>query len=129
MIDETVEILQAIKPQSRGIRELAETLHHRPATVIATLRRMEDQGLITFESQASCGKGRPKKIPQITDLGEAYLMRATEVQRTMLKARQTDFDSVVTDLERKQRLIERGSHPHTLFVELRETLVAIRDAN
>ena len=104
-------------------------MHHRPATVIATLRRMGEQGLITFEAQASSGKGRPKKIPQITDLGEAYLMRVNEAQRTALKARQTDFDSVVTDLERKQRLIERGSQPHTLFMELREILVAIRDAN
>ena len=128
MIDETVELLQSISPQQRGVRELAETLHHRPTTIIVTLIRMEFQGLITFESRSSGSKGRPKKAPRITDLGRAYLARFNEMQRNLLRARQTDFESVVTDLERKQRLIERGRHPHNLFVELRETLVAIRDA-
>lgn len=128
MIDENIEILYSINSQEYGVRELARSIHRRTTSVVENLHQMEEQGLITFKTQLSNTRGRAKKVPIITNLGKEYLRSYNEMQSKTLKAHQSDFKNALKNLELKKRMIERGKNPHDLFVELRETLVAIRNA-
>ncbi len=126
MIGETIELLRFINPPGYGVRDIARNLHHRPNSVIKNLKRMKEQGLITFQLKISNVKGRPKKIPKITDLGIEYLESFNEMQSKILKARKADFDKALKDLKLTERMINRGRKPDELFVALRDVVFSIK---
>ena len=128
MIDASIKILQTINPHQYGVRELASEIKCRPESVIENLKQMEEEGLITIQFKSLNKRGRPKKIPTITELGVEYLRSYDEMQSKKLKARKNDFISVRRDLERKHRLTEKSKSTHDIFFELREALVAIRNS-
>lgn len=96
--------------------------------MIEDLKRMEEQGLITFIYESSGKKGRPRKMAQATELGKEYLRDFHQMRAKTLSARRIDFESVFKDLELKHRLVSQGKHPHELFMELRDALIDIRSA-
>ena len=121
-------LLSMLEDNRLGVRELAKRMRRRPASVIMELRRLEDKGLAVFRPESQHDRGRPKKVPVVTELGAEYLRSLRQMESKVLLSGRADIERVRRDLELKHRSVSRGKHPHDLFVELRDAIVDIRDA-
>jgi len=99
------QLLDTIREESLGVREMARRFRKRPETIISLIREMENEGLLETSSQLIQKKGRPKRILKPTALGEEYA-----------KAKR--------DAEYVNRLIARGKNPYQAFAELNDLVRA-----
>jgi len=120
-LDRRAQMLEALLPAMRGVREVAEELRWAPSRVVDLLRKMEDEGLV-FELQnngaRSSKRGRPKRIVACTSLGSKFLETYRRLKMQPLRARKEDLEHAVRDALYTERLVAEGHSPFKLFLEL-----------
>ena len=120
-MDRRAQMLQAVLPAERGIREVTDELRWTPSRIISLLRKMKDEGLITEvqnNNVRSSKRGRPKKIMVCTPLGLEFLESYRKLKVKPLRSRKEDFEHAVKDALYTERLVADGHSPFKLFMEV-----------
>lgn len=118
------QLLDTIREESLGVREMARRFRKRPETIISLIREMENEGLLETSSQLTQKKGRPKRILKPTGLGEEYLETFRRLMMKTLRASRNDLAKAKRDAEYVNRLIARGKNPYQAFAELNDLVRA-----
>lgn len=126
--DEKAAILKEISAEPCGISQLIGRLRWKPARAIELLRIMDEEGLIVFLERTNHRRGRPKKIPVPTALGQKFLDVYEVLARKCLKARRTDFRHATEDALYVKRLVSAGHSPFKLFLELNDIVLNIKNS-
>ena len=116
--DAKAELLKALTPPPRSVREFAGRLHYRIEAVVSLIREMEDQGLLKVTTEAGAQRGRPRHLIRATSLGEDYLAAYEALGLKLLRSRKADLRQAERNGEYAARLVSRGVSPFKLFLEL-----------
>lgn len=119
-------LLAQVAARSCGIRELIAVTGWKPARVLNTLKKLEQEGFVEFEAGLHGGRGRPKKIACLTPLGRRFLNTFGECERLRLKTNLNDVRRAVQQTEDTERLIAAGRSPYQILWELDEVVRAVR---
>ncbi len=126
-MDEAV-LLKQITVRRRGIRELIAAVGWKPLRVLDMLKKLEEDGLVKFESAPSGSRGRPKKIVSLTPLGRRFLDAFQECERLRLRTNPNDVRRAVLQTKDTERLIAAGRSPYQMLWELDEIVRAVRNS-
>jgi DNA-binding PadR family transcriptional regulator len=129
LIEERANLLQMIKGSEQGIRELTKLSRSRNEDTIALLDLMEQEGLINYlEKDNSKTRGRPKKVPMITALGEQLLMDFQKCKRSLIQINDNDIKQCKHQVMLKNLLEENNVSPYKRFLEVTGFAFRIRNA-
>jgi len=129
MLEERVTILQTIKEREFSVSDLIKQLDFRNEDVISLLHAMENEELIYFlEKHDSRKKGRPKRVPKITVLGERVLKDFQKCTNSLIKINQNDVRSVQQQISLRHILENRNISPYQRFFELTEVAFRIKNS-
>lgn len=120
-MDRRAQMLQAVLPAERGVREVTDELRWTPSRTVNLLRKMKDEGLIIEVQNDTTGfskRGRPKKIMACTPLGLEFLESYRKLKMKPLRSRKEDFEHAVKDALYAEKLVTNGHSPFKLFMEL-----------
>lgn len=110
-----------------GVRDLVETLRWKTMKIERLLRDLEKDGLVEFRKQP-LPRGRPKKIPVVTSLGNKFLDAFRDLEKMRLKANIEDVKSAVIQAKRTDRLVTLGRSPYEMLWELVELATNVRNS-
>jgi len=128
MLDEKAAILNAIRSDPCGVRELVERLRWKTERVISILKTMEEEGLIEFHESVTPNRGRPKKLVVASTLGGEFLETFGECQRKTTQINHNDVKSAVHQANLAKKLEEYHVSPFQRFWELNNIAFKIRDS-
>lgn len=130
MIEERVTMLQIIKSEEHSIRELTKLASSRYENTIALLKSMEQEGLIYFpeNNSSSRKKGRPKRIPKSTILGERLLMDFQKCKRNIIQINDNDIKHCMHQVALRKLLEENNIPTYQRFQELTNLAFNIRNS-
>ncbi len=130
MLDERATILQTISDQAYGVNDLIRKLRFRSEKVVSLLRVMEREGLIDFIARAnnSTVKGRPKKIPIVTALGQEMIKDYVKCKRNIIQINDNDIKSSIHQISLRRALEEKNASPYRRFFELNEIAFRIKNS-
>jgi len=117
-LDQRAHILNTVRSDPCGVRELIQKLRWRSSHVISLLEKMKDERLIELQRARTRKRGRPKKNITCTPLGLAFLETHKKLQTKPLRARKEDLEHAVKDALYTERLAANGHSPFKLFMEL-----------
>jgi DNA-binding MarR family transcriptional regulator len=121
------EILRAVR-SPRNVSELVASLNRRSEAVVKAIEEMEETGLVERRIEKGGGRGRPRMLISVTELGRQYLAARSRLEGIPLKATRAGFRRTVEEARYAARLRERGLDPFTLFMELNEYVWSARHA-
>ena len=127
-IEIRAQLLDTIRKERLGIREIAKRFRKRPQAIISLIKEMENEGLLETYSDETRSRGRPKKMLKQTVLGEDYLETFRRLKLKTLRANKNDLLKAKKDAEYVNRLIVRGKNPYQTFTELNDLVRASRDS-
>lgn len=127
-IEIRAQLLDTIRKERLGIREIAKRFRKRPQAIISLIKEMENEGLLETYSDETRSRGRPKKMLKQTALGEDYLETFRRLKLKTLRANRNDLLKAKKDAEYVNRLIVRGKNPYQAFTELNDLVRASRDS-
>ncbi len=119
-VDDKVTVLRAARSSPCSIRALMEMLHWKSSKALGLIREMEEEGLIELREEKGNKRGRPRKMPTVTPLGEELLKDYKRLEEKRLRARKTDLQRAVRDAQYVDRLVEAGHDAFKLFLELND---------
>jgi DNA-binding PadR family transcriptional regulator len=122
-----MQILNTVKRQPSGVRELSKIIRKRTQTVISTIKRMNAAGLVDIMPEETSRRGRPRQVIIATTLGEDYLETYNKLMIKPLRGNRNDLMKAKRDAEYVNRLVERGKTPYAAFLELNNLVRARGD--
>ena len=128
-LDQRAHILNTVRSDPCGVRELIQKLRWRSSHVISLLEKMKDERLIELQRACTRKRGRPKKNITCTPLGLAFLETHKKLQTKPLRARKEDLEHAVKDALYTERLAANGHSPFKLFMELNTIAHNIKGAS
>jgi len=128
MLDEKAAILNVIRPNPCGVRELVERLRWKTERIISLLKTMENEGLIEFHENVTPNRGRPKKLIVASTLGGEFLETFEKCQRKAIQINHNDIRSAVHQANLAKKLEEYHVSPFQRFWELNSIALKIRDS-
>ncbi len=129
LIEERANLLQMISGSEQGIRALTKLSRSRNEDTIALLNLMEQEGLISYLEKDNCkARGRPKKVPMITALGEQLLMDFQKCKRSLIQINDNDIKQCKRQVILKKLLEENDVSPYKRFLEVTNFAFSIRNA-
>jgi DNA-binding PadR family transcriptional regulator len=117
-LDQRAHILNTVRSDPCGVRELIQKLRWRSSHVISLLEKMKHERLIELQRERTRKRGRPKKNITCTPLGLSFLETYKKLQIKPLRARKEDLEHAVKDALYTERLAANGHSPFKLFMEL-----------
>jgi DNA-binding MarR family transcriptional regulator len=126
-VEVAAEILKVLE-SPKSVSELVASLNRRSEAVVKAISEIEEKGLIERRSLKGTGKGRPRTLVSVTELGRQYLAARSRLEGIPLKATRAGFKRAVDEAHYAARLRERGLDPFALFMELNDYVGSARHA-
>jgi len=128
MLDEKATILNVIRPNPCGVRELVERLCWKTERVISLLKTMENEGLIEFHENITSNRGRPKKLIVTSILGGEFLDTFEKCRGKAIQINHNDIKSAVHQANLAKKLEKYLVSPFQRFWELNSIALKVRDS-
>ena len=129
MIEERVALLQTINGGDYGVNKLMQLIRFQHDKIIALLRDMEKEGLIIFlKNNNSKRRGRPKKIPRITELGEQMIFDFQKCRRNIIQINDNDIKHCKRQIALREILEKNNISSYQSFFELTDFVFNIRNS-
>jgi len=132
LLEERVAILQAINGQPCGVSDLIKKLKFRNEKIVSLLKAMENEGLIDFMATSrganSTRRGRPKRIPVVTALGEQMIKDYIKCTRNIIQLNNNDIIRSMHQISLRKLLEENNISPYQRFFEVNEVAFRIKNS-
>ena len=80
------------------------------------------------EPEAPRGRGRPRKLIRLTELGRKFLAAFRETDRLRLRTGLSDVSRAVRQARDVEELVKSGRSPYQMLWEIDEIVRAVRDS-
>ena len=127
-LEDDVAIMQLAKKREFGVTELAEAMAVRTETVVMTIKRMVQEGLLEMCPEQTSKRGRPKQIVSVTMLGEDFLRAYEKLKLKPLRSNRNDLLRAKEDAQYTKRLVESGKDPYQAFEELNTIVRTLKNS-
>jgi len=130
MIEKRVVMLKIINRKEHSVREVIKLANSRYKDTITLLKSMEQEGLIYFPKDNGIPRkrGRPKKVPKSTILGEQLLMDFQRCKRNIIQINDNDLKHCMHQVALRRLLEENNVSPYQRLQELNNIAFHIRNS-
>ena len=127
LMDEAV-LMEKVSERAHGVRDLIAATGWKPSRVLDMLEKLEREGLVQCEQEAPHGRGRPRKLIRLTELGRKFLASFRDCNRLRLRTGPSDVSRAVRQARDVEELVKSGRSPYQMLWEIDEIVRAVRDS-
>ncbi len=127
MLEPELRLLELCHNNHRGIRETLSALGGCHTSSMELVKELERSGVLEFKYCRN-GRGRPKKIVMLSQLGILILEKLRSADQLMIKVNSNDIRSSAAQIRLRNRIVDSGIDPYDKFIEMNELAVSIRDS-